>query len=133
MAGNSTSLRQEIQVALDHGLKVGVLPVQNGLFARAASRQFHPKLEEMVFSGQVERISLDTAATADLVVVRWPASLYLDPGTHSKVETQQVVVVANHIPYESAVNGAAMTSERSPRTWRQPSASARHGPPERDH
>ena len=100
MAGNSTSLRQEIQVALDHGLKVGVLPVQNGLFARAASRQFHPKLEEMVLSGQVERISLDTAATADLVVVRWPASLYLDPGTHSKVETQQVVVVANHIPYE---------------------------------
>lgn len=100
MAGNSTSLRQEIQVALDHGLKVGVLPVQNGLIASAARRQFHPKLEEMVLSGQVERISLDTTATADLVVVRWPASLYLDLGTRAKVETQQVVVVANHIPYE---------------------------------
>lgn len=100
MAGNSTSLRQEINVALHHGLKVGIIPIQNGLIASAAKRQFHPKIEELVLQGRVERISLQDTATADLLIVRWPASLQLLPASQSDVTVNSVVVVANHMPYE---------------------------------
>lgn len=100
MAGNSTSLRQEITVALAHGLRVGIIPVQNGLIPSAAKRQFHAELDALVLEGHVDRLALQDVATADLVVIRWPASLQLLPASSSGIATDSVVVVANHMPYE---------------------------------
>lgn len=109
MAGNSTSLRQEIQVALDHGLRVGIIPVQNGLIASAAKRQFHPRIEELVLDGRIERLSLQDSARADLLIIRWPASLQLLPASTSDIAVDSIVVVANHMPYE--VDGSRRSYE----------------------
>lgn len=99
-AGNTTSLRQEIDAALRAGLKVGVLPVQNGLIPSASRRHFTPKVEELIFTGQVDRLSLSSRATTDLLVVRWPASMELNPGVRASITPERAVIVANHMPYE---------------------------------
>ena len=100
LAGNSTSLFQEIQVCLDYGLKVGVLPVKNGLIRSAARQHFHPNIERLIAEGRLDRLTLQDVAYSDLLVVRWPASFQLSPGATSRVSVKKIVVVANHMPYE---------------------------------
>lgn len=100
VAGNSTSLFNEMTVALNNGLRVGLIPVNNGLISSAEKRQFNERIDHLVLSGTVDRLSLETEAETDLLVVRWPASLQMNPGIRSRVEAKHAVVVANHPPYE---------------------------------
>lgn len=100
VAGNSTSLFTEISVCLKAGLKVGVIPFQNGLIPSAAKRQFNRKIDELVLSGQVDRLSLDTAAETDLLIVRWPTALQAVRDEQALLNPKRAVVVANHPPFE---------------------------------
>ncbi|TLP94738.1 glycosyltransferase [Nesterenkonia salmonea] len=100
LAGNSTSLFNEISVSLEAGLKVGVLPIQNGLIPSASKRQFNRKVDELVLSGQVDRLSLDVQASSDLLIVRWPTAVQAVRDTPALLKVGRAVVVANHPPYE---------------------------------
>ncbi len=100
LAGNSTSLFTEISVCLDAGMKVGVIPIQNGLIPSASRRQFNRKVDDLVLSGQVDRLSLDVEASADLLIVRWPTAVQAVRDTPARLKAGRVVVVANHPPYE---------------------------------
>lgn len=99
-AGNSTALAQEIEVCVQAGLKVGVLPVSNGLIRSASLRHMTPRVEQHLLSGKVDRLALDSVAETSLLVVRWPASMQIDFGRESRLAAERVVVVANHMPYE---------------------------------
>lgn len=99
-AGNSTALAQEIEVCVQAGLKVGVLPVSNGLLRSASLRHMTPRVEQYLLAGQVARLTLDSMAETSLLVVRWPASMQLAFGQESQLSAERVVVVANHMPYE---------------------------------
>lgn len=100
LAGNSTSLFTEISVCLDAGLRVGVIPIQNGLIPSAAKRQFNQKVDELVLSGQIDRLSLETEAEADLLVIRWPTAVQTVPDHSAALRAQRAVVVSNHPPFE---------------------------------
>lgn len=100
VAGNSTSLFTEISVCLEAGLKVAVIPFQNGLIPSAAKRQFNAKIDHLVLSGQIDRISLDTEAHTDLLIIRWPTAVQAVRDTVAALKTQRAVVVANHPPFE---------------------------------
>ncbi|WP_044494298.1 glycosyltransferase family 2 protein [Nesterenkonia massiliensis] len=100
VAGNSTSLFTEISVCLDAGLRVAVIPFQNGLIPSAAKRQFNRRIDELVLSGQIDRISLDTEAEADLLIVRWPTALQAVRDEPALLRAKRAVVVANHPPFE---------------------------------
>nr|WP_274615926.1 glycosyltransferase [Nesterenkonia sp. YGD6] len=101
-AGNSSVLLQEITTCLEAGLRVGVIPIENGLIASASKRHFVPFLERLVLNGQVDRLSVEGAATTKLLLVRWPASLQLALGKRSGLVAQRILAVANHMPYELA-------------------------------
>lgn len=101
-AGNSSILLQEITTCLDAGLRVGVIPIENGLIASASKRHFVPALERLVLDGRVDRLSIEGMASTKLLLVRWPASLQLSLGKRSGLVAQQILVVANHMPYELA-------------------------------
>lgn len=100
LAGNSTSLFNEISVCLNAGLRVGVIPIQNGLIPSASKRQFNRKVDELVLSGQVDRLSLDVEASADLLIVRWPTAVQAVRDTPAQLKAGRAVVVSNHPPYE---------------------------------
>lgn len=100
LAGNSTSLFTEISVCLNAGLRVGVIPFQNGLIPSAAKRQFNQKVDELVLTGQIDRLSLETAAETDLLVIRWPTAVQTVPDKPAALCAQRAVVVSNHPPFE---------------------------------
>ncbi|WP_218221711.1 glycosyltransferase family 2 protein [Nesterenkonia sp. Act20] len=100
LAGNSTSLFNEISVCLNAGLRVGVIPFQNGLIPSASKRQFSRKIDDLVLAGQVDRLSLESEAEADLLVVRWPTAVQVVPDTVAGLKPKKVVVVSNHPPFE---------------------------------
>ena len=100
LAGNSTSLFTEISVCLEAGLRVGVLPFQNGLIPSAAKRQFNAKVDELVLTGQIDRLSPDAEAQTDLLIVRWPTALQAVRDVPTGLRAGGAVVVANHPPYE---------------------------------
>lgn len=99
-AGNSTALAQEIEVCVQAGLKVGILPVSNGLIPSASLRHMTPRVEQYLLTGKVARLALDSVAETSLLVVRWPASMQLAFGQESRLSAERVVVIANHMPYE---------------------------------
>ncbi|QYF89885.1 glycosyltransferase family 2 protein [Arthrobacter sp. PAMC25284] len=100
LAGNSTSLFNEISVCLNAGLRVGVIPFQNGLIPSASKRQFSRKIDDLVLTGKVDRLSLDTVAETDLLIVRWPTALQVVPDAPAAVKPKKVVIVSNHPPFE---------------------------------
>ena len=100
LAGNSTSLFNEISVCLSAGLRVGVIPFQNGLIPSASKRQFSRKIDELVLSGQVDRLALETDATADLLVVRWPTAVQVVPDITAGLRPKRAIIVSNHPPFE---------------------------------
>lgn len=100
LAGNSTSLFNEISVCLNAGLRVGVIPIQNGLIPSASRRQFSRKIDDLVLTGQVDRLSLGTAAETDLLIVRWPTALQVAPDVPARLKPKKAVIVSNHPPFE---------------------------------
>ncbi|GFZ98593.1 glycosyltransferase [Nesterenkonia alkaliphila] len=100
LAGNSTSLFNEISVCLEAGLKVGVIPLQNGLIPSAAKRQFNQRIDELIFDGRVDRLSLDTEAVTDLLVIRWPTAVQIVRDSPAALRAGRIVIVSNHPPYE---------------------------------
>lgn len=101
-AGNSSVLLQEITTCLDAGLRVGVIPIENGLIASASKRHFVPALERLVLDGKVDRLSVAQSARTKLLLIRWPACMQLALGTQSELIADRILVVANHMPYELA-------------------------------
>lgn len=101
-AGNSSVLLQEITTCLDAGLRVGVIPIENGLIASASKRHFVPALERLVLDGRVDRLSVAQSAHTKLLLIRWPACMQLALGTRSELIADRILVVANHMPYELA-------------------------------
>nr|WP_255727563.1 glycosyltransferase [Nesterenkonia sp. DZ6] len=101
-AGNSSVLLQEITTCLDAGLKVGVIPIENGLIPSASKRHFIPALERLVLDGRVDRLAVEQAAQTKLLLIRWPACMQLALGTRSQLVADRILVVANHMPYELA-------------------------------
>ena len=100
LAGNSTSLFNEISVCLDAGLKVGVIPFQNGLIPSASKRQFSRKIDDLVLNGRVDRLSLEMNAETDLLVVRWPTAVQVVPDIVAGLKPKKAVIVSNHPPFE---------------------------------
>ncbi|PRZ18895.1 glycosyl transferase family 2 [Nesterenkonia sandarakina] len=96
--GNSLTLLQEIETALSGGLKVGIIPLQNGLVPAAARRRMVPELRRLFLEGRVDRLHLHRDVTTDLVVIHWPAIMQLLPSELSTIEAAHVVTVANEIP-----------------------------------
>ncbi len=100
LAGNSTSLFNEISVCLNAGLRVGVIPFQNGLIPSASKRQFSRKIDDLVLTGRVDRLSLDTAAETDLLVLRWPTAVQVVQDKAAGLKPKKAVIVSNHPPFE---------------------------------
>lgn len=98
LGGNSLSLEQEIQTALDAGLRVGVIPLQNGLVKGASTRRMTPMLRRMFLDGQVDRLHLHRQVTATLMVIHWPPIMQLLPDGPSHIQVERMVVVANQVP-----------------------------------
>ena len=98
--GNAHSLVHEMSIAVDAGLRVGLVRARNLLFTHLATREPIPALTRLVASGAVTEIALTTPAQARLVVVRWPACFQYTAGTASAIRAERTVVVANHPPYE---------------------------------
>ena len=100
LAGNSTSLFNEISVCLNAGLRVGVIPFQNGLIPSASRRQFSRKIDDLVLTGRVDRLSLDTVAETDLLIVRWPTAVQVVQDKPAGLKPKKAVIVSNHPPFE---------------------------------
>ena len=114
LAGNSTSLFNEISVCLNAGLRVGVIPIQNGLIPSASKRQFSRKIDDLVLTGRVDRLSLDSAAEADLLVLRWPTAVQVAPDVTAGLAPKRQSLSPITPRSNRAESDAAMTSASSP-------------------
>ena len=99
-AGNTTALRNDIRACVDAGLRVAILPLKNGLIESASKRNIAPEISDLVHRGTVTRLALIDEVKAQLVIVRWPAIMETIPHEICGVRPEQVVVIANHMPYE---------------------------------
>lgn len=99
-AGNTTALRNDIRACVEAGLRVAILPLKNGLIESAAKRNIAPEIADLVHESVVTRLALTDEASADLVIVRWPAIMESVPDEVCGVRTDRAVVIANHMPYE---------------------------------
>ena len=99
-AGNTTVLRNEIKSAVEAGLKVGILPVSNFLISSAAIREVDPEIESLVLNGNIKRVSSTSHINVKLLVIRWPAVLEFTRDAPSSIHADQVLIIANHMPYE---------------------------------
>ena len=98
--GNSVSLINEIQICIDKGMRVAIVRLPNLISPNVARRDIHIDLQELVEAGKIEEITLKTAATTPLLIVRWPTSLQYIPEGKAAIDAQQVIIIANHAPYE---------------------------------
>lgn len=98
LGGNTLGLVQEIEAALQRGLRVGLIALQNGLVPSAAKRRLVPELERLFLSGRIDWLTLDRQAKTPLMVVHWPTVMQLDTGTVSQIDVGRIVVVANQLP-----------------------------------
>nr|WP_255316512.1 glycosyltransferase family 2 protein [Nesterenkonia sp. Act20] len=96
--GNSITLLQEIRTALAAGLRVGIVPLQNGLVPGAARRRMVPELRSLFLEGRVDRLHLQRRVTTDLLVIHWPAVMQLLPSEPSAIRASTLVTVANEVP-----------------------------------
>ncbi|MBE1513382.1 glycosyltransferase family 2 protein [Nesterenkonia halotolerans] len=96
--GNSLSLVQEIHASLSAGLRVGVIPLQNGLVPGAARRRMVPELRRLFLEGSVDRLHLQRNVTTDLIVIHWPAIMQLLPSEPSSIQARKLITVANEAP-----------------------------------
>nr|WP_255728059.1 glycosyltransferase family A protein [Nesterenkonia sp. LB17] len=96
--GNALTLEREIRTALDSGLKVGIVALQNGLIPSASKRRIVPVLERLFLDGSVDRLTLDRVATAELMLIHWPTVMQLLPAAESAIQPERIVVVANQLP-----------------------------------
>lgn len=96
--GNELALVQEIEAALAAGLRVGVVPLANGLHREASKRRMTPQLRRMVLDGRVDRLHLRRRASVGLLVVHWPTVLQLLPDGPAELEVGELVVVADQLP-----------------------------------
>lgn len=79
---------------------MGIVPFQDGLIPSAAKRQFNARIEHLVLSRQVDRISLDTGTSSKLLIVRWTAALQVIRDQGAELQAERAVVVAHHPPLE---------------------------------
>lgn len=105
--GNGLSLVQEIEAALSAGLRVGVIPLQNGLVPSAARRRMVPELRRLFLEGRVDRLHLQRKVTTDLLLIHWPAIMQLLPSEPSTIQAGKLVTVANEVPaiFSEVYNG----------------------------
>lgn len=96
--GNSITLLREIETALGAGLRVGIVPLQNGVVPGAARRRMVPELRSLFLTGRVDRLHLQRNVTTDIVVIHWPAIMQLLPSEPSAIHAKSVIAVANEIP-----------------------------------
>lgn len=98
LGGNTLGLVQEIEAALQGGMRVGLIALQNGLVPSAAKRRLVPELERLFLAGRIDWLTLDRQAKTPLMVIHWPTVMQLDTGTVSNIEAGRIVVVANQLP-----------------------------------
>lgn len=98
--GNAHSLVHEMSIAVEAGLRVGLVRVGNVLFTHLATREPIPALSRLITRGAVTEIAMTTPVETQLLVVRWPACFQYMPGTGSAIRAGRTVIVANHPPYE---------------------------------
>lgn len=98
LGGNTLGLTQEIEAALEAGLSVGFVGLQNGLVPSASKRRLVPEIERLFLSGRIDWLSLDRSVTTPLMVIHWPTVMQLDTGLVSKIDAERIVIVANQLP-----------------------------------
>lgn len=99
-AGNSTILRNELQVAVDAGLRVGIIPCFNFLIRSASVRHMTPAIQEMLDRGVVTRVPLAAKIQTKLLIIRWPSIMQIPHGGSCNIRTDNLIVISNHAPYE---------------------------------
>lgn len=98
LGGHTLGLVQEIEAALEAGLTVGIIALQNGLVPSAAKRRLVPEIERLFLDGRVDWLTLDRQAKTPLMVIHWPTVMQLDTGMSSSIDARRIVVVANQLP-----------------------------------
>ncbi|GAA4829643.1 glycosyltransferase family 2 protein [Garicola koreensis] len=112
LGGPALAAKREIETAVAAGLKVAIMPLQNGLHMAAAKRRLAPEIEELWLSGSAEWITWNSAATADLVVLSWPGLMELRPGSDVGLQPSAVTIVANQLPASLGSRGRNFSVQR---------------------
>lgn len=100
-AGNTTILFNEINIAIEAGLKVGILPCYNFLIQSASIKHVSKKIQNLVCDGKVSWLSLKNNITVDLLIIRWPSIMQVTHGGPYNILPNSIIVVSNHAPYET--------------------------------
>ncbi|WP_258934910.1 glycosyltransferase [Nesterenkonia pannonica] len=98
LGGPALTMRRQIDAAARAGMKVGIMPLQGGLYAAASKRRLAPEIEEAWRLGTVEWVTWNTTATAAHLVLAWPSAMELKPGAPTGIQPQRVTIVASQFP-----------------------------------
>lgn len=94
--GQGDLLRDELRALISSGKRVAIMPLYD-FFSRPADDTTED-IDRLLFSGSISRVSFDTRATADTVLVAQASLLQLRRDDGGTLSAEHVVLVADRLP-----------------------------------
>ncbi len=96
--GNSTLACNEIEILLDHGFTVGLLQLDSPILGQA--NRLHVRALRAALHPSARVVSTRDEVHAGLTIVRHPTVLQYARPIRSRVQSERVVVIVNHAPFD---------------------------------
>ena len=98
--GPQKSMIEEIHALISAGYKVAVLHMEAARFMTVETDPLCRPIQKLINKGYVGQVAYHEAATARLLVLRYPPILQVVPDNPSKIRVHRMVVLANQAPSE---------------------------------
>lgn len=98
--GPQRSMLEELAAARAAGLRVAVMHLEALRFMSTADGPLCRPVQELLTSGEVDRINPDDDVDVDVLLVRYPPILQYPPSVRTVLRTRHLLIVANQAPLE---------------------------------
>ena len=98
--GPQVSMMQEIAACTAAGMRVGVMHLEALRFATNVDQPLCEPLQEVIATGQVERVFPDDDLDVDILQVRYPPILQFPPDVPHAFTPKRLFIMANQAPRE---------------------------------
>jgi hypothetical protein len=102
LGGTAPSVAEEIKSQHAAGWRTGVAHVKSPILKGV--RAFHGEIRGCIQTGQAELVDIEQSASASAVVIRSPRTFARFAGRGPRIETDLVVMVANHSHFDTRGN-----------------------------
>lgn len=98
--GPQKSMLEEIRALTSRGFTVGVMQLEAPRFMTKVQKPLTPHVQRLINAGTVTEVLYDDPVEVDLLVLRYPPILQFAPSEPSRLQVQQMFILANQAPSE---------------------------------